>query len=64
MRSRDYTKELGLAPITNRMPLPVTVAVLGVVVVLGALFVKQVHASGTHAAADAAAAAPVIASSH
>jgi hypothetical protein len=44
MISRDYTKELGLAPAERRLPLPVTIAVLALVAAAGVMFVRQVYA--------------------
>jgi len=43
MISRDYTKELGLAPAERRLPLPVTIAVLALVAAAGVLFVRQIY---------------------
>lgn len=50
MRSHDYTKEVGLPSTERTVPLPVTLAVLALVAVSGAMFVKQVYAQPTHGA--------------
>ena len=58
MRSRNYTKEIGLNTEQRRVPLFVTIAIFGVVVTLALLFARQVNAlhhtaaETTHAPAD------------
>lgn len=43
MISRDYTRELGLEPAESRLSLPVTIAVLTVVVLAGVMIVRELY---------------------
>ncbi|HWA24588.1 MAG TPA: hypothetical protein VG734_02860 [Lacunisphaera sp.] len=51
MRSRNYTKEIGIETSDQRAPLAATVAVLVLVVVAAVMFARQVNAT-QHAAAE------------
>ncbi len=65
MRSRDYTKELKMAPSNVKVPLPIALAVLAGVFVVGGYLVREVFAAGGgHEAAAAAKSDTTVASSH